>query len=531
MTIKGYQFYIRPVTDPASEWTRASDGTVTNPDFQFTGLSSDTAYEIAAKAVDMAGNESDLSTPLEVSTPFHDPSDDPLNATDAAAIDAIITANKGWAKGAWVSVSGPKGKYSKAYGTDYGGAYNVSPPQAGAALTLDHKFRYGSNTKMYTAVLVFREIDRGHLSLDDTLDQFISGIKNNDKITIRHLLQQTTGIPSYLDYGVGAVNGQYMFLHPTSACDAVALVQGVAGTNSDFEPGTAYAYSNSNSILLGRILEMLDEQYCGSDETPRPVHVIFRDMFAELGLTQTEWPTPNSSGADNYMTPPYSRGYMSNPAWPIMVQTVNSLPLAFLLGWLYWSLVPALSGGWPAQPYMEMTAANTAWSGSSGCLGGTVDDLRLFGESLYRGDLLSEESKLLRKETFNFTYATYTPAAAYQGPGWMGAGLGLMAWGDWRGWIGAWMGYNSCCWFNEKTGAAVATAVSDYQGPSWDLFMRVAYQLYPESTLHPSDWTLRQLEAGASAESDFGGGSIWAWHAPGDGDGDADLPHKVPSYL
>jgi hypothetical protein len=178
---------------------------------------------------------------------------------------------------------------------------------------------------------------------------------------------------------------------------------------------------------------------------------------------------------------------------------------------------------------MEMTAANTAWADASGCLGGTADDLRLFAEALYRGDLLSEESKLLRKETFNATYARYTPAGAYQGNGWMGAGLGLMAWGDWRGWIGAWMGYNSCCWFNEKTGAAIVTAVSEYQGPSWDLFMRVAYQLYPDSLARP-DWTLRG-SAGVENTSEFGEAAAWIWHAPGDGNGVVELPHDVPFYL
>ena len=524
MSIKGYKFFYRPVTDPASEWIRVTDSVQENPDYQYTNLTSDTEYELGSVAVDFANNESTMGT-VTVSTPFHDPSDDPLNATDAAAIDTIMTTYKGWAKGAWVSVSGPKGFYSKAYGTNYGGAYNVSPPVAGVALTIDHKFRYGSNTKMYTAVLIFQQIDQGHLSLDDTLDQFIPDIKNNNVITVRHLLQQKTGIPSYLDYGVGAANGQQMFLHPTSACNPVALIQGLAKTNSDFYPGTAYAYSNSNSVLLGRILEILDAQY----GTSRPIHVLFREeLFAPLGLTQTEWPTPNDASS-YYMTAPYSRGYMSNPAWSIMVQTVNSLPLAFLLGWLYWSLVPALSGGWPAQPYMEMTAANTAWADASGCLGGTADDLRLFAEALYRGDLLSEESKLLRKETFNATYARYTPAGAYQGNGWMGAGLGLMAWGDWRGWIGAWMGYNSCCWFNEKTGAAIVTAVSEYQGPSWDLFMRVAYQLYPDSLARP-DWTLRG-SAGVENTSEFGEAAAWIWHAPGDGNGVVELPHDVPFYL
>ncbi len=46
MTIKGYLFYIRPDTDPESEWVAASNIPQENPDFQFIDLTADTAYEI-----------------------------------------------------------------------------------------------------------------------------------------------------------------------------------------------------------------------------------------------------------------------------------------------------------------------------------------------------------------------------------------------------------------------------------------------------------------------------------------------------
>ena len=526
MTIKGYKFFIRPVTDPESEWSRVTDGVVINPDYQYTNLLSDTDYEVAAVAVDWAGNESEMSEPLLVHTPFHDPSDDPLNTADAAAIDALMVANKGTAFGAWMATKGPKGTYMKAYGTNYTGGTN---PAAGAALTLDDKMRYGSNTKMYTAVLIWEAIDNGRLSLDDTLDQFMPTLFNAHKITIHHLLQQRTGLPEAFGYGsaIGMQNGINFFLHPTSACDVIALVKG-ACTYSNFEPGTSYEYANTNYIVLGHILELLDEEYASSDETPRLIHQIMRDFLAVNDFVETEWPTPNSADG-YYMTQPFSRGYMDNPAWATMVQTVNSLPLAWLLGFIYWTLVPALSGGWPATPYMEMTAGNTAFGGAAGCLGGTPSDLLKFAEFLADGAGLSAESQLRRDEEF-CTYATFIPTAAYQGNGWMGGGLGVMSWGDWRGWIGAWLGYNTCCWYNSKTKATIVTGVNWYTGPSWDLFMRVAYQLYPESLAKP-DWTMRQLDPGVEEEDTFGGGSIWAYHVPGDDEGNTDLPHAVPSYL
>ena len=134
----------------------------------------------------------------------------------------------------------------------------------------------------------------------------------------------------------------------------------------------------------------------------------------------------------------------------------------------------------------------------------------------------------MRSEVFT-TYARYTPTAPYQGTGWMGAGLGMMAWGQWRGWIGAWLGYNTCLWWNHVTGAVIATTTNWYTGPSWDLFMRIAYQLYPES-LVLEDWTLRG-SGGFSDEPSFGSGHAHNWHAPGDANSVVELPHQVPFYL
>jgi len=522
VSIKGYKFFYRPVTDPASEWIRVTDSVQENPDYQYTNLTSDTEYELGSVAVDFANNESTMGT-VTVSTPFHDPSDDPLNAIDAAAIDTIMSTRKAPAFGSWVATIGPKGTYQKAYGKNYTGG---ATPTAGADLTVDDKFRYGSNTKMYTAVLIFRAIEAGHLTLETTLDEFEPTLFNASKITIHHLLQQRTGLPEAFGYGspIGMQNGINFFLHPTSVCNVMALVRG-ACTYSNFEPGTGYEYSNTNYIVLGEILQQLDAEY----GTSRPIHVILRDFLAEIGLTETEWPTPNTAVAsDWYMTPPFSRGYMDNPAWSQMVQTVNSLPLAWLLGFIYWSLVPLLSGGWPAQPYMEFTAANTAFGGAAGCLGGTLEDLRKFAQFLADGAGLSAEHQLLRKEEF-CTYARFTPTEPANGNGWMGAGMGVMSWGDWKGWIGAWTGYNSCCWYNDKINAVIVTAVNWYTGPSWELFMRVAYQLYPDSLGRP-DWTLRG-SAGVENTSEFGEAAAWIWHAPGDGNGVVELPHDVSFYL
>ena len=180
MTIKGYKFYIRP--DGATDWVAANSTPQENPDYTFTDLASGTDYEITAVAVDMAGNESDMATPLDVSTLAHNPTEELMSAANIATIDGIITPKLGTA-GCQVHIVGPEGYYRKAYGTAYG-----------RDLTLDDKMRYGSITKCATATLILAQVDAGHLSLDDTIDQFVDGITYGDRITIQMLLMTRAGI-------------------------------------------------------------------------------------------------------------------------------------------------------------------------------------------------------------------------------------------------------------------------------------------------------------------------------------------------
>lgn len=110
------------------------------------------------------------------------------------------------------------------------------------------QLRIGSISKSFTAVLVFKAIEEGRLSLETTLERFCPSIPNAKKITIDHLLRHKSGIrnftniPGYLDYHTSEQSKQ-MHLDRISAA------------GSDFEPGLRNEYSNSNTVLLTFILE------------------------------------------------------------------------------------------------------------------------------------------------------------------------------------------------------------------------------------------------------------------------------------
>ncbi|OCB41892.1 D-alanyl-D-alanine carboxypeptidase, partial [Mycobacterium malmoense] len=396
--------------------------------------------------------------------------------------------------GAIIGVYTEDGSYYQAYGGDR---------TAGLVLTIDHKMRYGSCTKMYTAVLVLAQVDAGHISLSDTLDQYVGGGPSWwHQITIKHLLQMQSGIEDYLQQDASVQ--QSYFLSPTSTFDPLPKIRSY--TTPLFTPGTQSEYSNSNYILLGMILEWCDATY-GTGRDIRTI--IYEDCLTPLGITETEWPT------GNYLTTPFSRGWELNLALPQIQATLGP----------FWQLASLF--GYPTSAELECTAVSTTWAGAAGALGGTVAAAVKFGQAIANGDLLSPEMKQLRDETF-VTYLTYTPANPWEGPGWMGFGLGVIQWGSWLGWVGNLGGYKCTLFANPTNGAVVVVMMNHMQAQDIELFYRIAYLLYPDTTLiQPS--IVRP--SGIASSATVGSPSVYVYHIPGDQDGKTDVALKVPFYI
>lgn len=509
MTIKGYHFYIREVTDPPSEWRRVTDVPMSYVDFVYTGLDSATEYEFASVAVDAGNNQSTMSAALRASTLTYETLDAPMSSEDSTPIDKLVNdaidsyKGGGISGGCLLGIVGPKGTYYKAYGSAYG-----------RALTLDDKMRYGSITKMATATLILAQIDAGHISFDDKLSKFVSGVPNGDIITIKQMLMMRAGIRDYIQQDPTV--SQSYFLNPTATFDPIPYIKSYAPL---YKPDLGFNYSNSCYVLLGKVLEWCDDQY-GTSRDARTI--VLEDFLVPFGMTESEWPT------GSYMSQPYSRGWAINAAYQMIVTTVNSLPLAGMLGWLYWMLVPMIAPGIPLTPTVEFTAASTTWGGTAGALDGTIHDLVKFGVGLRDGTLLSSNMKQAREETFN-TYIIYTPTAAWMGSGWSGAGLGVMEFGTWQGWVGNLAGYHSSLFYNIESKAVIAIMFNEMDASSYNLFLQIAYQLFPDS-LDAAEWKLR-VNTGMAATDTFAKGWAYNWHVIGDSDGVTQLPHKVGYYL
>ncbi|WP_026946803.1 serine hydrolase domain-containing protein [Algoriphagus marincola] len=112
-------------------------------------------------------------------------------------------------------------------------------------------FKIASISKLYIAAAASKIVASGALSLDDTLEELLpevaKHIENPDQITLRLLIQHRSGIPNYSD------QPNYPWDKPfTENRPALELIYDLP---ADFAPNEKYAYSNTNYLLIGEILD------------------------------------------------------------------------------------------------------------------------------------------------------------------------------------------------------------------------------------------------------------------------------------
>jgi D-alanyl-D-alanine carboxypeptidase len=159
----------------------------------------------------------------------------------------------------------------------------------------DH-FRIGSVTKSFVTTLVMELDEEGMLSLEDPISRYVAGVPGGDQITLRQLANMTSGLRNYFtnpDFPGAYLTGE------TFTPDE--LVQLGIELPPLFAPGTAWSYSNTNTALLGVVVEQV---------TGRPLADVLRERVLQpLGMRGSSLPS------EPQMPKPFARGYTN--------QTVN----------------------------------------------------------------------------------------------------------------------------------------------------------------------------------------------------------------
>lgn len=114
--------------------------------------------------------------------------------------------------------------------------------------TAQTRYRIGSVSKVFTAVMIIQLIEEKKLTLDQKLSIYFPDLPNAGKITTSHLLNHQSGLH---DYTNGTVFEGWMSKPKTQA----ELLQIIRDKGADFEPGTQHEYCNTNYLLLSYIIE------------------------------------------------------------------------------------------------------------------------------------------------------------------------------------------------------------------------------------------------------------------------------------
>ncbi|MBC7300151.1 MAG: beta-lactamase family protein [Nocardia sp.] len=170
--------------------------------------------------------------------------------------------------------------------------------------------RIGSNTKSFVASVVLQLVAEGKVELDAPVERYLPGVvqgSGNDghRITVRQLLQHTSGLPDYLAGGDPSLraeagtqqiepNPEVIRLRHYSPTELVRIAMTMPPRH---EPGARSVYTNTNYILLGMLIEQV---------TARPAATEIATRIIEpLGLRDTYFPASGDIG----LRTPHPRGY------------------------------------------------------------------------------------------------------------------------------------------------------------------------------------------------------------------------------
>jgi CubicO group peptidase (beta-lactamase class C family) len=165
--------------------------------------------------------------------------------------------------------------------------------------TPETKFYLASISKTFTAITVMKLIEQGKLSLDTKLPDVLKWYRadTGNKVTIRHLLNHTSGIANYLNMKGKSIH-QVADEFGTAPIDKLAFAKKYCQGDFEFEPGTKWNYNNTAYLLLGLIIE----EVSGKTYENAVTDFIFKPLgMTDSGDIQPNQYQPVSGLASGYM--------------------------------------------------------------------------------------------------------------------------------------------------------------------------------------------------------------------------------------
>jgi len=204
-------------------------------------------------------------------------------AANLAALERYAQAyvNMASFEGVILVAEGNKIVYRKAFGK---ASYELNVP-----MTVDTRFRIASLTKDITKAAIGRLADRGLVSLDAHLSDYLPSFPNGDRITIRELLDNRSGVRH---------TNELAWMDMSKPMELPEILAHLAKEPLDFEPGTKYHYSNGGYALLAAVIEKV---------SGKSYEAFVRDEFARKG-----YPSIGRDDADE-VVPKMAERYAPGP--------------------------------------------------------------------------------------------------------------------------------------------------------------------------------------------------------------------------
>jgi CubicO group peptidase (beta-lactamase class C family) len=272
--------------------------------------------------------------------------------------------------------------------TVYNNAFGFADGPGRVNTDTDTVYHWWSMTKIPTAIAIMHLREQGKLDLDDPVTKYLPWFEvnypsdNSPDITVRHLLQHTSGLPDTIPAMIGWVH------YDNATRNQTEIVKKYLPDfkKLKFEPGEKAVYSNLNYMLLGAILEVVSGQ---SYET-----YITQNILEPLGMSRTGFVyTPSMAEHEAFGTLPLVHFY--TPLLPTLLDTS--------------ALIRRREGKllWLNRVYIDATP-------STGLIGPSTDVARFMMAYLNRGIL--DRTLILGPESVSML--TETPPIDGRGLGW-----------------------------------------------------------------------------------------------------------------
>ncbi|WP_338673977.1 serine hydrolase domain-containing protein [Streptomyces sp. SCSIO 30461] len=288
---------------------------------------------------------------------------------------------------------------------DYIRAFGVADKSSGKAMSQDLRMRIGSETKTFTVTALLRLVDEGKVGLDDPISDYVDGVPNGENITLRQLAEMRSGLYSYTD---DPAFDKALMADPDRVFTPQQLLDYAFDHPVGFQPGEKFQYSNTNTILLGLVIEKASGRSLRED--------LDRSVLGPAGLDDTLFP----EGAE--FPEPHAQGYTD--------QT-------------------------PDGEEANATDWDPSWAWAAGAMISDLQDLREWARIVATGTLLKPATQAQRLRML----PTGFPGTGY--------GLGIFENHGWIGHNGSLPGYQSVTVYLPETKATMVILTNTdnpYQG-------------------------------------------------------------------